>query len=91
MVNTPETGETGYEEAKMTTESECPIGSNALVDEDDGQKGGSYGRLIGVVFCNGSGTSLNEILLVEGRVILYEDFCDVSEVSNEHWVTKYGC
>ena len=50
MVNTPESGETGYEEAKMTTESECLIGSNALVDEDDGQKGGSFGRLIGVVY-----------------------------------------
>ncbi len=46
MVNTPETGETGYEEAKMTTESECPIGSNALVDEDDGQKGGDENPLI---------------------------------------------
>lgn len=91
MVNTPETGETSYEEAKMTTESECPIGSNALVDDDDGQKGGSFRRLIGVVYCNGNGTSLNEILLVEGRVILYEDFCDVNEFSNEHWVTKYGC
>ena len=50
MVNIPETGETGYEEAKMTTESECPIGSNALVDEVDGQKGGSFWRLIGVVY-----------------------------------------
>ena len=49
----------------MTTESECPIGSNAVVDEDDGQKGGSIGRLIGVVYCNGNGTSLNEILSVE--------------------------
>jgi micrococcal nuclease len=75
----------------MTTESECPIGSNALVDEDDGQKGGSFRRLIGVVYCNGNGTFLNEILLMEGRVILYEDFCDVSKFSNEHWVTKYGC
>jgi endonuclease YncB( thermonuclease family) len=46
MVNTPERGDPGYEEATDTTESECPVGSEALVDEDDGQKG-VVGRLIG--------------------------------------------
>lgn len=75
----------------MATESECLVGSEALVDEDDGQKSGSLGRLIGVVYCNGNGTSLNEILLVERRAVLYEDFCDVNEFSNEHWVTRYCC
>jgi len=44
MVNTPEVGEAGYKEAKGTTESECPLGSEALVDEDDGQTGGSFQR-----------------------------------------------
>ena len=67
----------------MTTKSECPVGSEALVDEDDGQKGGSFGRLIGVVDCNRNDTSLNEILLMEGKAVLYEDFCDVSEFSND--------
>ena len=41
MVNTPERGESGYNEVTAFTESICPLGSNALVDEDDGQKEGS--------------------------------------------------
>ena len=32
MVNSPEVGEPGYYEATETTESECPVGSEALVD-----------------------------------------------------------
>ena len=40
LVNTPERGDSGYSEAKLFTESMCPIGSKALVDEDDGQKEG---------------------------------------------------
>lgn len=91
MVNTPEAGEDGYDEATDTTESECPVGSEALVDEDDGQKGGSFGRLIGVVFCDGNSSSLNEILLETGKAVLYGDFCGVSEFANEDWVTPYGC
>ena len=44
MVNTPERGETGYNEAADLTESVCPVGVKALVDEDDGQKEGSDNR-----------------------------------------------
>jgi micrococcal nuclease len=91
MVNTPEAGEEGYDEATDTTESECPVGSEALVDEDDGQKGGSFGRLIGIVYCNGSSSSLNELLLAAGKAVLYGDFCGVSEFAKENWVTRYGC
>lgn len=91
MVNTPEAGEKGYDEATDTTESECPVGSEALVDEDDGQKGGSFGRLIGVVYCHGNISSLNEILLETDKALLYEDFCGVSEFADEDWVTSYGC
>lgn len=91
MVNTPEVGEAGYEQAKEATESECTVGSEALVDEDDGQKGGSFGRLIGVVYCHGNISSLNEILLETDKAFLYEDFCGVSEFADEDWVTSYGC
>ncbi|MPZ05718.1 MAG: hypothetical protein GEU26_04760 [Nitrososphaeraceae archaeon] len=62
LVNTPERGEAGYNDAIETTESVCQVGSPALVDEDDGQKEGSYDRLIGVIYSNGSPTSLNQIL-----------------------------
>lgn len=91
MVNTPEVGEGGYDAATDTTESECSVGSEALVDEDDGQKEGSYSRLIGVVYCNGNSSSLNEILMESGQAVLYEDFCSVSEFADEDWVTNYGC
>jgi endonuclease YncB( thermonuclease family) len=91
MINTPESGEAGYNEATDFTESICPVGSNALVDEDDGQKEGSYDRLIGVVYCNGSTTSVNQLLLEHGKAIVYEDFCEVSEFANEKWVTSFGC
>jgi hypothetical protein len=91
MVNTPERGEAGYNEATQITESVCPVGGNALVDEDDGQKEGSYDRLIGVVYCNGSTESLNQVLLEQGKAIVYEDFCSVSEFANDGWVTSFGC
>jgi endonuclease YncB( thermonuclease family) len=91
MVNTPERGEAGYNEATETTESECQVGSTALVDEDDGQKEGSYDRLIGVVYCNGNTASLNQLLLEQGKAIIYEEFCDVSEFANDKWVTNFGC
>ncbi|MGA7369399.1 MAG: hypothetical protein WBX01_09730 [Nitrososphaeraceae archaeon] len=91
MVNTPERGETGYEDATDTTESECPVGSEALMDEDDGQKGGSFGQLIGVIYCNGNDTSLNEVLLQANKAVVYEDFCEVSEFANEDWVIRFGC
>lgn len=91
MVNTPERGEAGYNEATQITESVCPVGGNALVDEDDGQKEGSYDRLIGVVYCNDSTTSVNQLLLEAEKAVVYEDFCDVSEFANDRWVTSFGC
>ena len=91
MVNTPERGEAGYKEATDFAGSICPVGSNALVDEDDGQKEGSYDRLIGVVYCNGSTASVNQFLLEQGKAIVYEDFCDVSEFANDKWVINFGC
>jgi endonuclease YncB( thermonuclease family) len=91
MVNTPERGEVGYNEATDFTESTCQIGGNALVDEDDGQKEGSYDRLIGVVYCNDSKASVNQLLLEAGKATVYEDFCDVSEFANDKWVTNFGC
>lgn len=91
MVDTPERGKPGYDEATETTESVCPVGSNALVDEDDGQKEGSYDRLIGVVYCNGNTTSVNQILLEDRKAIVYEDFCNVSEFAKDKWITSFGC
>ena len=91
LVNTPEVGDQGYDEAKGFTESVCPLGSQALVDEDDGQTGGSFERLIGLVYCNGNSASLNELLLESNNAVVDERFCSVSEFANEYWVTPYWC
>ena len=40
LTSTPELNETYGIESKEFTESICPVGSNAFVDEDDGQVGG---------------------------------------------------
>ena len=91
LVNTPERADSGYQEAKEFTESICPIGSKALVDEDDGQKEGSYDRLIGLVYCGNERQLLNEHLLNEGHAQIFGDFCGASEFSNEAWVREFGC
>jgi endonuclease YncB( thermonuclease family) len=86
LVNTPERGEAGYTEAREFVKSVCSIGTDVLVDEDDGQKEGSYDRLIGLVYCmsddnssNKKGALLNEVLLQRGYAVVFEEFCDKSE------------
>jgi|SRR2546427_679436 len=86
LVNSPEVGQPGYTEAKEFTAQTCPVGSSALVDEDDGQTGGSYGRMIAVVYCGG--VNLNAALLSSGNAVLVSYYCSVSEFANESWT---GC
>src|SRR3989441_1235465 len=86
LVNSPEVGQPGYTEAKQFTAQTCPVGSSALVDEDDGQTGGSYGRMIAVVYCGGG--NLNAALLSSGNAVLVEYYCSVSEFASEPWT---GC
>lgn len=89
LVNTPERGQPGYDEATAFTASLCPVGSAALVDEDDGQTEGSYGRLVAKVSCGDK--VLNEQLLEQGHAVTYESFCAESEFAAEPWATKFGC
>ena len=95
LANTPERGESGYSEAIDFVESVCNVGTRALVDEDDGQKEGSFDRLIGLVYCGDSGInnkeSLNELLLERGYAVIDQDFCAASEVSSASWAQRYGC
>lgn len=91
LINTREQGDSGYSEAKQFTESRCPIGSKALVDEDDGQKEGSFDRVIGLVYCENEKLLLNEHLLNVGHAQVFVDFCGVSEYSEQGWVQKFGC
>ena len=62
LVNTPEVYEKGYFDARDFTMNNCGVGTNALVDEDDGQKGGSFGRMIALVYCGNNTSSINEVI-----------------------------
>ena len=86
----PLDGENG-QEAKEFLEEICPIGSDALVDQDDlrpleGLSGTS--RILAVVYCNG--VNLNE-MLVEYEFAFFDDsYCHTSEFADESWARE-GC
>lgn len=86
LVDAPEYNETGGNEAREFVLSICPVGSTVTVDEDDNQTGGSYGRTVGVVYCNG--LNLNAELVENGFATIDERFCEVSEFADEEWT---GC
>lgn len=89
LASAPELDEFEGEEAKDLISTICPVGSNALVDEDDGQTQGSYGRIIAVVYCNNK--NLNSELMDSGMGNLSLEFCSDSEFASSPWVQKYGC
>jgi len=86
LASTPELNESGGLDAKQFVELICPVGSDALVDEDDGQTEGSYGRIVAVIYCNG--INLNEAVIEAGFGTVDTRFCDKSEFKNEEWT---GC
>ena len=89
LASAPELTDKGGIEAKNFIESLCLVGSKALVDEDDGQTGGSYGRTVAELYCNNK--LVNSALLENNLGTIDKRFCGVSEFSNEDWAKKYGC
>ena len=89
LVNTPEWGDFDYAQARNFIENICPVGSKVLVDEDDGQTQGSYGRIIAKIYCNE--LNLNEEILEVGHAVILPQFCDVSEFADDPWAKKHGC
>lgn len=89
LVDTPEVGETNYENAKDFTAGFCPENSYVLFDEDDGQTDGSYDRQIGKLLCEGE--PIDENLLEHGLAVIDPRFCEVSEYAYESWAQNYGC
>jgi micrococcal nuclease len=65
------------------------VGSVALVDEDDGQTEGSYGRIVAVIYCNDR--NLNSELLDANLGHIATEFCSKSEFSSTLWAQKHGC
>ncbi len=88
LVNTPERGEPGYTEAREFTSRVCQVGSEAIVDVDDGQPIATD-RLIARVICGG--VVLNESLLESGHAVIDTRFCNVSEFASEAWAKEHGC
>lgn len=89
LVNAPESDEVGFQEAKDFIANSCPPNSFAVVDEDDLQTDGSFGRIIGVVFCND--LNLNEAILDAGLAQLASSFCSQSEFGTHAWAIEHGC
>jgi micrococcal nuclease len=89
LASAPELKDSGGIESKDFIDSLCPVGSTALIDEDDGQTEGSYGRIIGMIYCNGK--NLNEELIKSGNGYLSLEFCSKSEFSNDTWAQNNGC
>ena len=86
LVDTPERGDPGFKEATQFVVKLC-LGENAEVDMDDGQRRGSFGREIGVIYCDGE--NLNEQLMVNNLGFIDTRFCEISEFSNEKWARSY--
>ncbi len=91
LVNTPEYGEYGYSQATNYIKKICPVGSIAVVDEDDRQTQGSYGRIIALIHCENVPTSLNEAVVGVGLAEISTSFCSKSEFASQAWAQKYGC
>ncbi len=89
LASAPELSGYGGVESRDFIDTICPVGSDIIVDEDDGQTGESYGRIIGVIYCNG--VNLNSELLDADLGYLEERFCDSSEFANDSWAQKHGC
>ncbi len=89
LSSAPELKGFGGVDSKNFIDTICPVGSEVIVDEDDSQTEGSYGRIIGVVYCNG--LNLNQELLDADLGYLENQFCDSSEFAEESWAIKHGC
>ena len=89
LSSAPELGQTNGEKAREFIGDICPVGSEALVDEDDDQTEGSYGRIIAVIYCNDR--NLNSELLDSNLGHIASEFCLKSEFSSSFWAQKHGC
>jgi hypothetical protein len=87
LVDTPERGQDGYQEAKNFITNVC-LNKKGEVDIDDGQRRGDrYGREIGVVYCDG--VNINKELIENNLAKIYTEYCDISEFKNEKWAKSY--
>ena len=89
LVNAPERATRFGPAATEYLRELCPVGSTALVDQDDLQQTDDYGRMLAVVWCGE--TRVNEAIIRAGHARLYERFCRQSEFGLELWAVALGC
>jgi hypothetical protein len=78
-----------YNEATKFTATLCSVGSTVVIDEDDGQREGSFDRIIAKVYC--ADQILNLELLRAGLAVIDTRFCEKSEFGKEVWAQRFGC
>lgn len=64
-VDTPERGRPGFDKATEVARKYAPEGSTCLIRTERG-KTGKYGRWIGIIYVEGMGRTLNEVLIQAG-------------------------
>ena len=89
LVDAPEMGSPGAEDARNFLVEIIPVGTSVLVDQDRGQPFDAYGRIVAVVYKNG--INVNEELLEKGKATLFKKHCGVSEFGKSEWAMRYGC
>ncbi len=91
LISSTQLDEEEGQKAKAFLESVCPVGSDALVDQDnlrpfEGLIGS--GRILGTVYCNG--LNLNEELVKFDSEYFDGMYCHTSEFADESWARE-GC
>ena len=89
LSDAPEKNESGFSEATAFTARMCPVGSIAIIDQDDLQFYDKYGRMLANVYCDGK--LLNSELLYNGHATILTQYCNDSEFSTESWAQEFGC
>lgn len=86
LIALPIQSEEAMRAATTFTRNAC-LGSNILIDQDDGQKVDSF---TAQVYCSPT-MHLNSLLLQSGYVQLDKSQCQASEFSKLDWAKSYGC
>jgi endonuclease YncB( thermonuclease family) len=86
LIDLPTQSEEAMRAATTFTRNTC-LGSNVLIDQDDGQKINSF---VGQVYCSPT-KNLNSMLLQTGYVQLDRSQCQTSEFSKFDWAKSGGC
>lgn len=89
LVDAPERATRFGPAATEYLRAHCPLGSTALVDQDDLQMTDRYGRMLAVVWCGE--TRVNEAIIRAGHARLYRRFCRQSEFGIQLWALSLGC